>query len=46
MSAKKYDGKHLTTTQRMKNEKGLMEGRSFAFIGLQHPLTLLLPARS
>ena len=29
---KKYDGKHLTTTQRIKIEKGLMDGRSFAFI--------------
>lgn len=44
MSTKKYDGKHLTTTQRMKIEKGLMEGKSFAFIARnieKHPSTVI-----
>lgn len=43
MSSKKYNGKHLTTTQRMKIEKGLMEGRSYAFIARnieKHPSTV------
>ena len=43
MSTKKYDGKHLTTTQRMKIEKGLIEGKSFAFIARsieKHPSTV------
>jgi len=30
--SKKYDGKHLTTTQRIKIEKRLMDVKSFAFI--------------
>lgn len=43
MSSTKYDGKHLTTTQRIKIEKGLMDGRSFAFIARsieKHPSTV------
>ncbi|MCX7709536.1 MAG: IS30 family transposase [Clostridia bacterium] len=43
MSVKKYDGKHLTTTQRIKIEKGLMDGDSFASIARnmgKHPSTV------
>lgn len=41
--SKKYDGKHLTTTQRIKIEKGLMDGKSFAGIARnidKHPSTV------
>lgn len=40
---KTYDQKHLTTTQRIKIEKGLMERKSFAFIAREinkHPSTV------
>jgi hypothetical protein len=43
MSIKKFDGKHLTTTQRIKIEKGLMDGKSFALIARnieKHPSTV------
>ena len=38
-----YDSKHLTTTQRIKIEKGLIDGESFAAIGRtidKHPSTV------
>jgi len=40
---KKFDCKHLTTTQRIKIEKGLMDGMSFATISRdtgKHPSTI------
>jgi Transposase and inactivated derivatives, IS30 family len=43
MSNKKYDFKHLTTTQRIKIEKGLLDGESFASIARKiekHPSTV------
>jgi IS30 family transposase len=43
MSKIKYDNKHLTTTQRIKIEKGLMDGESFASIARKiekHPSTV------
>jgi len=43
MSNKNYDCKHLTTTQRIKIEKGLLDGESFASIARKiekHPSTV------
>lgn len=43
MSNKNYDFKHLTTTQRIKIEKGLLDGESFASIARKiekHPSTV------
>lgn len=43
MSKKNYDGKHLTTTHRIKIEKGLLDGESFASIARmieKHPSTV------
>lgn len=43
MTNTKYDGKHLTTTQRIKIEKGLLDGESLASIArkiTKHPSTV------
>ena len=43
MANTKYDGKHLTTTQRIKIEKGLLDGESLASIArriTKHPSTV------
>ena len=43
MSMKNYDCKHLTTTQRIKIEKGLLDGDSFASMARnieKHPSTV------
>lgn len=46
---KNYDGEHLTTTQRIKIEKGLMDGRSFVCIAgdiVKHPSKVAKEIRS
>lgn len=48
MSNKNYDCKHLTTTQRIKIEKGLLDGESFASIARnieKHPSTVAKEVR-
>ncbi|SHJ80448.1 helix-turn-helix domain-containing protein, partial [Propionispora hippei] len=43
MANTKYDGKHLSTTQRIKIEKGLLDGESLASIArkiTKHPSTV------
>lgn len=43
MANTKYDGKHLSTTQRIKIEKGLLDGESLASIArkiIKHPSTV------